>query len=50
MIECWVDGGGQLRDDRLGELLTKLHAPLIERVDSPDRTLGEHVVLIESDQ
>jgi AsmA protein len=28
----------------------EFHAPLIERIDLPDRPLGEHVVLVERDQ
>ena len=34
------------RRELLGEFLAELHTPLIERVDSPDHTLGEDFVLI----
>ena len=33
-----------------GELLAKLHAPLVETVDIPDRALHEHAVLIQRNQ
>src|SRR5215218_1124153 len=42
--------GRELRDDPLGQRLAQLDAPLIERVDPPDRSLGEDAVLIERDQ
>ena len=32
------------------ERLAELHAPLVERVDVPDRALHEHLVLVERDQ
>src|SRR2546423_6003263 len=35
--------------DRFGELLAKLDAPLIERVDVPDDPLRENFVLVERD-
>src|SRR4029077_12403995 len=34
----------------LGELLAKLHAPLVERVDAPYDALREHAVLVERDE
>ena len=40
----------ELRRDPLGQHLAELDAPLIERVDAPDRALGEHVVLVERDE
>ena len=40
----------QLTDDLLRQNLPQLHAPLIERVDTPDRSLREHSVLIQRDQ
>src|SRR5579875_1755631 len=40
----------QLRDDGHGKLLTELDAPLVERVDAPDRPLGEHAVLVQRHQ
>src|SRR5215207_2239452 len=41
---------GELGDDRGGELLAELDAPLVERVDVPDRPLGEHLVLVGRNQ
>src|SRR6185312_13478183 len=44
---------GLVGDDRREaqrELLAELHPPLVERVDVPDRALGEHLVLVESDE
>src|SRR6516162_10209788 len=40
----------KLGDDPLRQDLAELDAPLIERIDVPDRALGEHAVLIERDQ
>src|SRR3990172_2438008 len=40
----------ELRDDALRQRLAELHAPLVERVDPPDRTLGEDRVLVERDE
>ena len=40
----------ELRDDPLGERLPQLHAPLVERVDAPDRPLREDAVLVEGDE
>ena len=40
----------KLRYDALRQRLSQLDAPLIERVDVPDRALREHAVLIERDQ
>src|ERR1051325_3379171 len=40
----------ELGDDALGQHLAELDAPLIERVDVPDRPLREHAVLVERDQ
>ena len=40
----------ELGHDPLRELLAELDAPLVERVDVPDRTLGEHLVLVERDE
>src|SRR5258707_14185011 len=34
----------ELRDDALGQDLAEFYAPLIERVDVPNRSLGEHAV------
>ena len=40
----------QLRQDLLRKNLTKLNTHLVERVDTPDNTLGENLVLVQSDQ
>ena len=40
----------ELGDDPFGQDLAKLDAPLVERVDVPDRALREDTVLIECDQ
>src|SRR5258708_33271396 len=37
----------ELRDDALGQDLAEFYAPLIERVDVPNRSLGEHAVLVQ---
>src|SRR5277367_3973554 len=50
MLELGLRGTFQLGNNRLGEDLAQLHAPLIERVDVPDRALSEHVVFVEGDQ
>ena len=38
------------RGDLLGELLAQLNAPLIVRIDSPDRTLDKGDVLVQGDK
>src|SRR5947209_112555 len=40
----------KLWDDPLGESLAQLDAPLIERIDLPDRALSKDAMLVESDQ
>src|SRR4030081_183050 len=42
--------GGQLGRDPEREHLAELDAPLVERIDPPDRALGEHLVLIEGNE
>src|SRR6202789_4378167 len=42
--------GVELRNDPLGQHLAELDAPLVERVDLPDRPLCEHAVLVKRDQ
>src|SRR5580658_11219083 len=42
--------GAEFRDDPLGEHLPQLHAPLVKRVDAPDRALREDAMLVERDQ
>lgn len=37
----------QLRFNGLGQLLSQLHAPLIERVNVPNNALHEDLVLVE---
>lgn len=41
---------GQIALDGLGQRLAQLNAPLVERVDVPDDTLGEDLVLVHGDQ
>src|SRR6266702_3858827 len=41
---------GQFRLDLLGEDLAELDAPLVERVDVPDRALREDLVLVQGDE
>jgi hypothetical protein len=36
----------KLRNNPLGQNLAQFHAPLVERVDVPDGTLGEDAVLV----
>src|SRR2546425_1158135 len=40
----------EFRDNALGQYLAKFHAPLVERVNLPDGTLGEHAMLVKGDQ
>src|SRR5690606_18563095 len=42
--------GAELGLDPLGEHLAELDPPLVEGVDAPDDTLGEHLVLVERDE
>ena len=46
MRQCGHSFGSEFGDDRLSEFLTQLDTPLIERVDSPHRTLHEGFVFI----
>ena len=41
-VEFWQDPAGKM--------LAELNAPLVERIDIPDDTLHEYLVLIEGDQ
>src|SRR5581483_6652255 len=50
VVQVGLARGLQLRDDPARERLAELHAPLVERVDVPDGSLGEDLVLIERDQ
>ena len=40
----------ELRHDALGQHFAQLDSPLIERIDVPDRSLHEDLVLVEGDQ
>ena len=40
----------EFRDDAIRKLLPKLNAPLVKRVDTPDRSLRENAVLVEGDE
>lgn len=40
----------EFRQDGFRQLLAKLHAPLIKRVDIPDNTLDEDLVLVHGNQ
>jgi len=48
MLKIGLGGRLQFGNDMLGKLLAKLDAPLVERIDSPDGTLREDGVLVES--
>ena len=50
VLQIRLVGRLELRDDPLGERLTELDAPLVERIDPPDDALREHAVLIEGDE
>src|SRR5207302_10155579 len=39
----------QLRDDAIGQHFSEFDPPLVERVNIPDRTLNEDLVLVERD-
>src|SRR5947209_20442711 len=40
----------EFRDDALSQHLAQFDAPLVERIDAPDRALSEDRVLIEGDE
>ena len=46
----WGSSGLELGHDPLRQHLAQLDAPLVERVDAPDRALGEHLVLVQGDE
>src|ERR1700722_6227594 len=50
MIESRLSRALELRNDALGKNFAELDAPLIERINLPDRALGEHAVLVERDE
>src|SRR5215469_16141118 len=42
--------GLEFRRYLAGQRLSELDAPLVKRIDLPDRALGEHAVLVQRDQ
>jgi hypothetical protein len=44
------DLGGDLAGQPYRQHLAELYAPLVERVDPPDRSLREHAVLVKTDE
>ena len=52
-LSCFSDGSSaclKLGNDLLGQNLAEFHAPLIEGIDLPDRSLGKDAVLVERNQ
>ena len=43
-------GRGQLRNHVLRELLAEFNAPLVGRIDLPDRALNKHAVFVQRDK
>ena len=50
VCETGFAGTLKLRDDAVGQHFPKFDAPLVERVDMPDRALHEDFMLVERDQ
>src|SRR5437763_1800279 len=50
MLEVRIVFPFQFRNDPLGEHLTELNSPLIERINVPNRTLGENRVFVKSNE
>ena len=50
MIELGLALALELGDDSLRQGLAELDSPLVERVDLPDRSLGEDAVLVKRHQ
>src|SRR6516162_1093438 len=50
VLECGRCRVFELRDDRLCQRLAQFNAPLVERVDVPDNSLGADDMLVERDQ
>ena len=50
MLELGLFVALELGDDALGKHLPQLDSPLVERVNLPDRTLGENTVLVKGDE
>src|SRR2546426_2535039 len=46
MGQFWLFGALQFRDDAVCQHLAKFNAPLVERVDVPDGSLGEDFMLV----
>src|SRR5437870_13619470 len=47
VMQVWLAWILELRRNARGQLLAELDAPLIERVDVPDDTLGKNAVLVQ---
>ena len=50
MLELRFRFAFQFGDDSLSENLAEFDAPLVERIDVPDRTLRENAMLIQRDE
>lgn len=50
VLEVGCGGCFEFRDDALGEDFAEFDSPLVEGVESPEDTLDEDAVLIESDE
>ena len=48
MLKLRFSGTLQFRNDARGQDFAQFHAPLIERVDVPNRTLRENAMFVES--
>ena len=49
MLQRWLIGCLKFRDNPVGQDLAQFDAPLIKRIDLPDRSLCKHAVLIKCD-
>ncbi len=47
MLEFWLRPAFQFGNDALRQDFSKFHAPLIERINVPNRPLHEHAMLIK---
>ena len=47
MLECWLAYIFKFRDRSHCQHFSQLNAPLVERIDIPNRPLGENIVFIE---
>ena len=50
MLQRWLLGCLEFRYDPLGQDLAQFDAPLIKRIDLPDRSLCKHTVFVERHQ